>query len=134
MTENERMQQQQIVAYQQQLQLMQQRMEDMARNGGTDVRSPLSGSQSLPKLDKGLVSTSPLPMRAEDATQDVMREAREGLIPGADGHAQKVLVASIGNFPDENDELLDQVAKPAGPLPTLVVPESPRILGEGQLS
>ena len=128
------MQQQQIVAYQKQIQLMQKRMEDMARNGSTDIRSPLSGSQSLPKLDKGMVSKSPPPMKAEDATQDLMLEARESLINGADGHAQKVLVAAIGNFPDENDDLLDQTAKVSGPLPTLVVPESPRVLGEGQAS
>ena len=74
------------------------------------------------------------PTKPEDATQHAMSEARIFLNQRSEGHAQKVLIAAIGNFPDKYPDLLDQKEKPPPPLLKLEVPTVLAPIGEGQAS
>jgi hypothetical protein len=135
---------QQIEAYEQKLDAMRQQMQAMERDMRAvqqRIGSSSSSSSSSSSRDGSMVlvgggqdtpPSSPPPTKAQDATQQVMLEAREFLVRGSEGHAQKVLVASIGNFPDVNPELLDQKEKSLEPPPELVVPLVLAPIGEGQ--
>ena len=65
----------------------------------------------------------------DHATREETADALNTLIPVSAGHAQKVLLHSIGTCPDVDPSLLGQsptTARKPGPLPTLEVPKSPR--------